>query len=60
MEGEMSLDDAWTLVGEACYAYSNQKARHALMLIRADMGEKNHILGIMKWQLSIFETNEKG
>ena len=39
--GEMNLDDAWGLVGEACYAYENTKVRHALMLIRADVAEKN-------------------
>ena len=38
---EISLNDAWNLIGKACYAYKDEKARHALMLIRADVAEKN-------------------
>lgn len=38
---QMTLDEAWNLVGEACYAYSNKEVRHALMLIRADVAENS-------------------
>ena len=38
---QMTLNEAWKLVGEACYAYSNKEVRHALMLIRADVAEKS-------------------
>jgi len=48
---KMTLDQAWDLVGEACYAFENQQARHALMLIRGDVGAKNHLLGMLRWQL---------
>jgi len=38
---EMSLDKAWNLIGAACLAYKDEKVRHALMLVRADVAEKN-------------------
>jgi len=38
---EMSLDEAWNLVGIACLAWKDEKVRHALMLVRADVAEKN-------------------
>ena len=41
---DLNLDEAWGLVGEACYAYSNIQARHALMLIRANVAEKRLLL----------------
>jgi hypothetical protein len=47
----MTLDEAWTKIGEACYAYADESARHALMVVRADFGEKNHIIGMLKWTL---------
>jgi len=38
---EMSLNEAWNLIGAACLAYKDEKVRHALMLVRADVAEKN-------------------
>ena len=49
---EMSLDEAWNLVGIACLAWKDEKVRHALMLVRADVAEKN--LALQKE-----ESNEK-
>ena len=40
----LSIEDAWKLIGEACYAYKNKQARHALMLIRADGNRLDGIL----------------
>jgi hypothetical protein len=35
----LNLDEAWGMIGEACYAYSNVQARHALMLVRGSVAE---------------------
>lgn len=49
MEGNkieyMSLDEAWNLVGEACFAYQNEQVRHALMLVRSSVADMRTKLG---------------
>ena len=38
-EIKMTLDEAWTEISKAC---TTEDAKYALMLIRADVGEKNY------------------
>lgn len=34
---DLNLDEAWNLVGKACYAFQNEQVRHALMLVRGSV-----------------------
>ena len=43
-----SLDEAWNLIGEACYAYEDKLVRVALMLVRGDVAEKTILLQELK------------
>ena len=44
MEEEISLDEAWRLVGQACYVFENKKVRLALMIIQDTFSKTNRKL----------------
>jgi hypothetical protein len=42
---DIDIDNAWNLVGEACYAFENKKVRLALMIVRGSVAEMRMKLG---------------
>jgi hypothetical protein len=42
---DLTLDEAWNLIGEACYTFENKAARHALMLVRGSVADMRMKLG---------------
>jgi len=37
---DMTLDEAWALIGEACHAYEDKAAKYALIVVKANKASK--------------------
>ena len=49
MHPEISINDAWAMVGKCCHTHGDESVKLALMLVRADVAERLDALkGVMQ------------